>query len=368
MSAKTSIKKYFAMLACACYDNRAHGLFQFYGANRTGRWAGRLIQLQNLPQNHLDDLEVVRACVVKNDYEMLEMLHENISDVLSQLIRTTFIAKPGTTFAIADFSAIEARVIAWLADEKWRLEVFATHGKIYEASASMMFGIPLSQIGKGSPERQKGKVAELALGYGGSLGALKKMGGEKMGLSELEMTEIVRKWRLANPKIVKIWKAVETAAIQAIKTGKAVILPTFKNLKFDYDGKNLMITLPSGRTLFYQQATIAVNKWGNPSIKYKGLDQVTKKWWWVDSYGGKLIENIIQAIARDCLAHSMILLNKNNFEIVIHVHDEAGAEVPIETSEESLKKMCYLMGLPISWAPGLILTADGYITPFYKKD
>ena len=368
MAAKTSIKKYFAMLACSCYDNRAHGLFQFYGANRTGRWAGRLIQLQNLPQNHLDDLEMVRAVVAAGDYDLLEMLHEDISKVLSQLIRTTFVAKPKHTFSVADFSAIEARVIAWLADETWRLEVFATHGKIYEASAAMMFGVDIKDIRKGSPERDKGKVAELALGYGGALGALMKMGGEKMGLSETEMTEIVRKWRLASPSIVALWKAVENAAIQAIKTGKSVMLEKYKNLIFEYDGWVLTIQLPSGRKLFYQQATLGVNKWGKVSIKYKGLDQITKKWWWVDTYGGKLVENIIQAIARDCLAQSMIELNNAGFEIVMHVHDEVVSEVLIENKEAELKKMCYIMGQPISWAPGLILTADGYTTNFYKKD
>lgn len=368
MAAKTSIKKYVAMLECACSDNRAHGLFQFYGANRTGRWAGRLIQLQNLPQNHLDDLELVRSAVVNNDYELLEILHDDIASVLSQLIRTTFIAKPGHTFAVADFSAIEARVIAWLANEVWRLEVFATHGKIYEASAAMMFNVPIETIGKGSPERQKGKVAELALGYGGSLGALMKMGGEKMGLSTLEMEDIVRKWRAANIKIVKMWSAVEKAAIQAIKSGKPVKLTDYKNLIFHYDGKCLTIQLPSGRKLFYQEARLAVNKWGKASIKYKGVDQTTKKWWWVDTYGGKLVENIIQAIARDCLAFAMINLNAAKFDIVIHVHDEAGAEVPIINSDIALEKMCYIMGQPIPWAPGLLLTADGYTTEFYKKD
>lgn len=368
MAAKTSIKKYFAMLACACYDDRAHGLFQFYGAGRTGRWAGRLIQMQNLPQNHLEYLEIVRDLVARGDYEALEMLHEDISKVLSQLIRTTFIAKPNYTFGVADFSAIEARITAWLADEKWRLDVFAGHGKIYEASASMMFGIPIEQIKKGSPERDKGKVAELALGYGGALGALRKMGGEKMGLSDPEMEEIVRKWRAANVSIVKMWKAVENAAIQAVKTGNKVTLNKYKNLIFEYDGFVLTIQLPSGRKLFYQRPQLKTNKWGKSALQYKGMDQVTKKWWWVDTYGGKLIENIIQAIARDCLAYSMVNLNTAGFDLVLHVHDESVAEVELETSEQSLKEMCNIMGQPIDWAPGLILTADGYLTQFYKKD
>lgn len=371
-SSKSSTKKYVAMLNCACDDNRAHGLFQFYGANRTGRWAGRLVQLQNLPQNHLDDLEGARSAFASGDYNLVTMLYENISSTLSQLIRTTFIAKPKHTFAVADFSAIEARVIAWLANEKWRLEVFNSHGKIYEASASMMFGVPIEKIDKTTKEgaalRTKGKIAELALGYQGSLGALRKMGGEKMGLSDPEMQDIVKKWRAKNRAITQLWKSVEGFAKRAIKTRKRVVLSKYRNLAFDYDGKVLTIELPSGRKLFYQSPAMTTNRWDQESIKYKGMDQVTKKWWWVDSYGGKFVENIVQAIARDLLAYSMLRLNEEGFDIVMHVHDEAICEIPEENSEASLEKMCEVMGETVPWAEELPLVADGYITPFYKKD
>lgn len=367
-SAKTSIKKYLAMVLCACYDGRAHGLFQFLGASRTGRWAGRLIQMQNLPQNHLDWLELARHAVATGDYELLDILTDDISSVLSQLIRTTFIAKPGHTFAVADFSAIEARVLAWLAGELWRLEVFATHGKIYEASAAMMFKVPLESIKKGSPERQKGKIAELALGYGGAIGALLQMGGEAMGLSTTEMNDIVADWREVNPQTVKLWAAINSAAIRTIKTGKKIVLDEFKNLIFEYDGKCMTIQLPSGRKLYYQDAMLVTNKWGRPGVRYKGLDQKSKKWWWVDTYGGKLTENIVQAIARDCLAFAMLNLNEGGYEIVLHVHDEAVAEVPIKGAEGVLNYMCDIMGQPIPWAPGLRVPAEGYITRFYKKD
>lgn len=378
-SSKTSTKKYVSMMNCACYDERVHGLFQFYGANRTGRWAGRLVQLQNLPQNHLDDIEQARRVFASGDYDLVTMLYENVSDTLSQLIRTTFIAKPGHTFAVADFSAIEARVIAWLANESWRLDVFSTHGKIYEASASMMFGVPIEQIDKGSDLRTKGKIAELALGYQGALGALKKMGGESMGLTDAEMEDIVKKWRNKNPQIVKLWKHVEAMAKRAIKTRKKVILSMFRNLEFDCDGKVLTIKLPSGRKLFYQSPTLTVNRWGQESIKYKGLDQVTKKWWWIDSYGGKFVENIVQAIARDLLAYSMLRLKEEGFEIVMHVHDEAVCEIedfnyhedPMAQevgNDHQLDRMCEIMGEDVPWAEGLPLVADGYLTPFYKKD
>lgn len=367
-SSKSSTKKYVAMLNCACYDDRVRGLFQFYGANRTGRWAGRLVQLQNLPQNHLKDLEQARSLIAAGDYELAAMFYDDISNVLSQLIRTTFIAKKNCTFAVADFSAIEARVIAWLANEKWRLDVFATHGKIYEASASMMFNVPIESVTKGSELRDKGKISELALGYQGALGALRKMGGEKMGLSDEEMNRIVKLWRKKNPSIVKLWDDVNEAAIRTIKTHKPVILTKFRNLKFDYNGDVLTIELPSGRKLYYQQATLATNRFGQESVKYKGLDQVTKKWWWVDSYGGKFVENIVQAIARDLLAYSMQQLDKAGFWLVMHVHDEAVAEVDKTKGEELLEQMCDIMGTEVPWALGLPLKADGYITDFYKKD
>lgn len=367
-SSKSSTKKYAAMLNCACHDDRVRGLFQFYGANRTGRWAGRLVQMQNLPQNHIKELELARSLIASGDYETATMFYDDISNVLSQLIRTTFIAKKKCTFAVADFSAIEARVIAWLADEKWRLDVFATHGKIYEASASMMFNVPIENITKGSELRDKGKISELALGYQGALGALRQMGGEKMGLSDTEMERIVNLWRGKNPRIVKLWNGVNEAAIRAVKSRKPVILKEFRNLKFDYNGEVLTIKLPSGRKLFYQQATTTTNRFGQEAVKYKGLDQVTKKWWWIDSYGGKFVENIVQATARDLLAYSMQKLDKAGFSIVMHVHDEVVAEVDKSKGEEMLDRMCEIMGTEVPWAKGLPLKADGYITDFYKKD
>jgi len=365
---KTSIKKYTAMLCCACENGRAHGLFQFYGANRTGRWAGRLIQLQNLPQNHISDLEEAREVIASGNYDLAVMLYDDVASLLSQLIRTAFIAKPGHTFAVADFSAIEARVTAWLAGEQWRLEVFKTHGKIYEASAAMMFNVPIESIKKGSPERDKGKVAELALGYQGALGALRKMGGEKMGLSDAEMEMIVKKWRKANPQIVKLWKDVERCAIEAVKSRRKII-SSFKRLEFDYNGSVLTIKLPSGRKLFYQSPSFTINKFDMESLQYKGMNQVTKQWEYVDTYGGKLIENIVQAIARDLLAYSMQKIDAVGFDIVMHVHDEAVAEIPNNSeSENQLKYMCEIMGEEVPWAVGLPLNADGYITNFYKKD
>ena len=366
-NSKTSVKKYTAMLNCACDDNRAHGLFQFYGANRTGRWAGRLIQLQNLPQNHIDDLELARNAVLSGDYTYINMLYDDIGSILSQLIRTAFIAKENHTFAVADFSAIEARVIAWLAGEQWRLDVFQTHGKIYEASASMMFGVPIEQIGKGSDLRQKGKVAELALGYQGGVGALKTMGGERMGLSEQEMKSIVDKWRKANPAIVELWGDIEICANRCVKTGRQQI-SDFRGLVFETDGNVMTIELPSGRKLFYQQPIIGKNRFDKPSLMYMGMDQVKKTWGRVETYGGKLVENIVQAIARDILADSMLRLDKEGLELVMHVHDEVVAEVPEANAETLLNKMYDIMGAEISWAKGLPLSADGYLTKFYKKD
>ena len=366
-NSKTSVKKYTAMLNCACDDNRAHGLFQFYGANRTGRWAGRLIQLQNLPQNHIDDLELARNAVLSGDYTYINMLYDDIGSILSQLIRTAFIAKENHTFAVADFSAIEARVIAWLAGEQWRLDVFQTHGKIYEASASMMFGVPIEQIGKGSDLRQKGKVAELALGYQGGVGALKTMGGERMGLSEQEMKSIVDKWRKANPAIVELWGDIEICANRCVKTGRQQI-SDFRGLVFETDGDVMTIELPSGRKLFYQQPIIGKNRFDKPSLMYMGMDQVKKTWGRVETYGGKLVENIVQAIARDILADSMLRLDKEGLELVMHVHDEVVAEVPEANAAALLNKMYDIMGAEISWAKSLPLSADGYLTKFYKKD
>ena len=363
-SAKTSVKKYIAMLECACEDSRAHGLFQFYGASRTGRWAGRLIQLQNLPQNHLTDLDKARQAVASGDYDLLTMLYADISSVLSQLIRTAFIAKPNHTFVVADFSAIEARVIAWLAGEQWRLDVFNTHGKIYEASAAMMFGVPIEAVTKGSPMRAKGKIAELALGYQGASGALAQMDKDGV-LSAMEREIIVKKWRAKNPKIVGMWRDIDETVKRAIKTGKEIILSQYQNLRFFYDGKCLTIQLPSGRKLFYQTPELTINKFGQESVKYRGMDQTTKKWGWIESYGGKFVEGCCQAIARDLLANSMLKLKEAGFTIVMHVHDEVVCE---EVNGDSLKKMCEIMGKEVEWAKGLPLAADGYVTKYYKKD
>ena len=364
---KTSVKKYTAMLNCAGRDKRARGLFQFYGANRTGRWAGRLIQLQNLPQNHINDIELARDCVAKGDAQMLEVFYDNVPDTLSQLIRTAFIAPEGKTFAVADFSAIEARVLSWFANEEWRLDVFRTHGKIYEAAAAMMFGLPIEMIKKGSPERQKGKIAELALGYGGSLGALRRMGGEAMGLSDGEMMSIVRKWRAANEGITDFWASVQDAAYKAVRLRDKVVLDDYHGLEFECNTEVLTIKLPSGRKLFYRNPCIRNSSKGE-ILCYYGINQETKQWSLLDTYGGKLTENIIQATARDLLAWSMLKLNRANYPIVMHVHDEGVAEVPIESSEKSLADMCSIMGEDVEWAPGLPLRADGYVTPFYKKD
>jgi DNA polymerase bacteriophage-type len=364
--AKSSTKKYLAMLNCTCEDSRARGLFQFYGANRTGRWAGRFIQMHNLPQNHLGDfLAGSREAVRSGDYELVSMLYDDVSSVLSQLIRTAFVAKEGHTFVVADFSAIEARVVAWLAGEQWRLDVFNTHGKIYEASASMMFGVTIEEVTKGSDYRAKGKVAELALGYQGSVGALNKMGAKEMGISESEMKIIVDKWRRANPNIVKFWHMVEAAAHRAIETRKPV---KYRNLVFNCDHKVLTIQLPSGRQLFYQRPSFTINKFGQKSIRYMGINQDTKQWSYTDTYGGKLTENITQAIARDILAEALHRLDQNRYDIVMHVHDEAVCEVPAIDAEDSLKKVCEIMAQELDWSEGLPLGADGYVTKFYKKD
>jgi len=361
---KSSTKKYIAMLACQCADKRAHGLFQHYGASRTGRWAGRLIQLQNLPQNHLKDLDGARQTVANGDFEVMDMLYDNTPDTLSQLVRTALIAPEEHTFAVADFSAIEARVLSWLAGEQWRMDVFATHGKIYEASASLMFGVPIEQITKGSALRQKGKVAELALGYQGAQGALEKMGGEAMGLSKLEMKSIVARWRKANPNIVKFWGDVDRFAKRTVKTGQPHHMPA---LRFHMKQGCLCITLPSGRDLVYRNARIGVNRFGNESISYEGVND-KKQWGNLETYGGKLTENIVQGLSRDLLAESMLRLTEEGFKIVMHVHDEAICEVNEGTAEASLSEMVRIMEQPVQWAQGLLLRADGYITKYYKKD
>lgn len=362
---KTSTKKYQAMVEALCQDGRVRGLMQFYGASRTGRWAGRLVQVQNLPQNHLRDLDLARDVVKEGDRELLEVLYGNVPDTLSQLIRTAFVAPKGERFIVSDFSAIEARVIAWLAGEDWRMDVFNSHGKIYEASASRMFKVPIESIEKGSVMRQKGKIAELALGYQGGVGALKTMGGERMGLAEDEMQEIVNNWRYANPSIVRLWADVNGEAIRVINNPG--IVETVRFCKFHVAKGILWITLPSGRQLCYAKPRIGKNRFGSTSILYDGINQTTRKWEVQETYGGKLVENIVQGIARDCLALSMLRLNDAGLKIVMHVHDEVVLEVPYD-SEIGLDQVSKIMSEPIDWAPGLPLTADGYETEYYKKD
>ena len=371
---KTSNKKYNAMEACKCGDGRARGLLQFYGANRTGRWGGRFIQPQNLPRTYIsgDMLPFARELVKNKKTDNLKMVFGSVQDTLSQLIRTALVAKDGFVFVDADFSAIEARVIAWLAGEQWRLDVFNSHGKIYEASASQMFGVPIERIKKGNPEyalRQKGKVAELALGYQGSAGALINMGALKMGLSEEELPDIVSRWRASNKRIVDLWYKVQGAAIQAIQTGRpaavnGIVFSREADMANNLDF--LTVTLPSGRKLYYAKPHLGVNRWGSESIHYFGMDQTTKKWGSVDTYGGKLVENIVQAIARDCLADKIEALMASGFHIVFHVHDEVVIEVPERDAD--LETVCRIMRTPIPWAPGLPLNADGYISKFFKKD
>ncbi|TYS69715.1 hypothetical protein FZC76_05615 [Sutcliffiella horikoshii] len=362
---KTSVKKYEAMERSVCQDQRIRGLLQFYGANRTGRWAGRLVQIHNLPRNSMSDLHIARELLKSGNYEALEILFASVPDVLSQLIRTAFIPSKGHRFIVADFSAIEARVIAWLAGERWRMEVFQSHGKIYEASAAQMFKVPIETIDKGSPLRQKGKIAELALGYGGSKGALTQMGALEMGLTEEELPELVSAWREANPKIVKLWWKVEAAAIKAVKE-KAVVKMQY-GLTFHYKKGILFITLSSGRSLAYVRPRIGIDeRFGKEQLTYEGTEQGSKQWGRIPTYGGKLTENIIQAIARDCLAEAMVKLNDVGYRINFHVHDEVVLDIPIGTgSKEEVEKV---MGQPIKWAPGLPLGADSFETDYYMKD
>ena len=357
--AKSSIKKYQTMENAICADGRARGMFQFYGANRTGRWAGRLIQMQNLPQNHLIDLEDARWLVHDGDFAALELLYDNIPDVLSQLIRTAFVPKDGYKLIVADFSAIEARVIAWLAGERWRNDVFATHGKIYEASASQMFHVPIEEVTKGSPLRQKGKIAELALGYGGSVGALKAMGALEMGLSEEELRPLVSAWRSANPNIVRFWWDVDRAAMKAVRDRT---MTETHGIRFGYQSGMLFITLPSGRRLSYVKPRIGTNQFGSDCVTYEGVGG-TKKWERIESYGPKFVENIVQAISRDILSYAMQTLR--HCSIVMHIHDEVVIEAGPEMSAEIL---CQQMSRTPPWAEGLLLIADGFDCSFYKKD
>ena len=369
---KTSIKKYYAMLNCAMKDHRVRGTFQFYGANRTGRWAGRLLQLQNLSKNHISHIEIPREMIRARDWESVEMMYDDVADILSQLVRTALIAPSGKVFSVADFSAIEARVISWLANEKWRMDVFHGDGKIYEATGAKMFNVPISAITKGSVLRDKSKISELALGYEGSLGALKRMGGERMGLSDTEMMSLVRKWRSANPAIVDMWKEIDEASKEAVRYQRPVSC-TCRNIIFDCDGEFMTIQLPSGRKLFYYGPKFKDKKIGRSTMPtrvlcYQGVVQETKQWGEIDTYGGKLTENIVQAISRDLLGNSMLNLEANGYYPVCHIHDEILSEVPEKNAQAYYEEMASIMGTPPEWASDLPLRADGYITPFYLKD
>lgn len=357
--ARSSVKKYIAMENCVCADGRCRGMFQFYGANRSGRWAGRLIQLQNLPQNHIPDLASARSLVKAGDYEMLRLLYEDVPDTLSQLIRTAFVPKPGYKFIVSDFSAIEARVIAHLAGETWRTEVFRSNGDIYCASASQMFHVPVEKHGINGHLRQKGKIAELALGYGGSSGALRAMGGLEMGLKEEELQPLVTAWRESNPNIVSFWWAVDEAVKKAIRQRTET---ETHGIRFTYQSAMLFITLPSGRRLAYVKPKIGVNKFGGESVTYEGVG-ATKKWERIESYGPKFVENIVQAISRDILCYAMRTLH--HCFICGHIHDE----LIIEASRGvDLQVICEQMGRVPPWLPGAVLRADGYETEWYRKD
>lgn len=359
--AKTSTEKYNAMLRTACSDQRIRGLTMFYGASRTGRWAGRLVQMQNLPQNKMPDrdLDTARQLVAAGDLETLELLFDDVSGTLSQLIRTAFVPKPGHRFIVADFSAIEARVIAWLAGEQWRMDVFNSHGKIYEASAEQMFHLPPGSVKKGDPMRQKGKIAELALGYGGSVGALKSMGALNMGLTEPELKPLVNSWRAANRAITRFWWDTDDAAKKTILTQAPSSLPF--GIRFRKQGPLLRLRLPSGRELSYVKPAVI-----DEQITYEGTMQASGAWGRIESYGPKLVENIVQAVARDCLAEAIMRLEQNGFPVVFHVHDEAICEVPEGVS--SAKEVGALMSEPIEWAQGLPLRADAYECEYYRKD
>lgn len=368
---KTSVKKYTAMQTAKCEDDRIRGLTQFYGANRTGRWAGRLVQLQNLPRNYLKTLDYARNLVKAQNYEGIRLLYGNVPDTLSQLIRTAFIPSEGHKFVVADFSAIEARVIAWLAGEQWVNEVFATHGKIYEATASQMFHVPIEKIMKGSPEyslRQKGKVATLALGYQGGTSALIAMGALNMGLTEEELPDIVTRWRNANPRIRDLWYAVEETALAAMTTAEPQAM---RGLIFRLEGdllygqSFLTVQLPSGRKLFYPKPFLQENRFGKMAIHYYTVGQQTRKWEVDSTYGGKMTENIVQAIARDCLAETLRRIDRLGLQVVFHVHDEVIIDAPADVSVDQI---CSLMAEPIPWAPGLILKGAGFESNYYMKD
>ena len=361
MLAKTSVKKYEAIERSACSDGRVHGMLMFYGANRSGRWSGKNVQLHNLPKNYIPDLELARDLVKQGRFGDIELLYDSTPNVLSELIRTAFIPKPGCRFVVADFSAIEARVMGWLSGEEWVLDVFRGDGKLYEMTASRMFGIPMAEIGKGSPERAKGKVASLACQYGGSSGALVSMGALDMGLTEDELPPLVVAWRKANPHMVQFWWDVDAAAVKAVrekqktKVGKII---------FEYKSGILFITLPSGRKLSYVKPRMAVNKFGRDGLTYEGISE-NKKWSRIETYGPKLVENIVQGTARDLLAEAMLRVEGKGYPIVMHCHDEIIAEVPEGTG--SVDEMCEIMAVQPKWAAGLPLRADGYECKFYQK-
>lgn len=365
---KTSNKKYSAMLKCLCSDGRIHGLLQFYGAARTGRWAGRLVQVQNLPQNHLKSLDYARCLVKQGDLEEFEMNYANVTHVLSELIRTAFIAAPGNILHVCDFSAVEARIIAWLAGESWVLDVFRNNGDIYCSTASKMFGVPVGKHGPNAELRQKGKISVLALGFGGGVSALEKMGGSKLGLTEAEEKNIVKLWRGSNKNIANLWGIMEQAAVNAIKTGRDVAVN--RGVTFGYRWGTLLITLPSGRTICYPRASLRTEKhddWRGTreSVEYEGLNQNTKKWEKIRTYGGKLTENVVQAIGRDILGTVILRARKAGYNIVFHVHDEIVVEA---FQHQKLSEIEALFSEPISWCSDLPLRGAGYSTPYYYKD
>lgn len=365
---KTSNKKYAAMLECVCADGRIHGLLQFCGAARTGRWAGRLVQVQNLPQNHLRDLDYARSLVKLGDLDDFQQNYANPTQVLSELIRTAFIAKPGCTLHVCDFSAIEARVIAWLAGEQWVLDVFRGGGDIYCATASQMFGVPVQKHGPNAELRQKGKIAVLALGYGGGVAALEAMGGSRMGLTQQEEKDIMQRWRQANPHIVRFWATIEAAAVRAIKTGEATTI--HRGIVVAYRWGMLLITLPSGRTICYPRTEIGIERndgWrgDHEIIEYEGMNQVTKKWERIRTYGGKLTENVVQAIARDILGHIILRAHDSGLNIVFHIHDEIVVEAE---PGQTLQDVESIFSKPINWCRDLPLKGAGYTTPYYLKD
>jgi len=370
--AKTSVKKYGAMRETVGGDGRIRGLLQYYGANRTGRWTGRLVQAQNLPRNYLETLDHAREQVKGKQIDSLKLIYGNLPDTLSQLLRTVFIPSPGHKFVVVDFAAIEARVLAWLAGEQWRLDVFATHGKIYEASAAQMFGVPIERIKKGNPEyalRQKGKVAELALGYQGWTPALIQMGALDMGLKEEELPGLVKQWRAANKRVVDFWYSLERAAVEVVRTGTAatvrgLVLAREGDTRYNLDF--FTVALPSGRKLFYSHPYLSQNERGKEALYYRGVDQKTKKWGLASTYGGKLVENVTQAIARDCLAAALVKIYAAGYNTAIHVHDEVVLDIP-DGSAADLKRVVEILEEPLPWAPGLLLKAEGFICDYYHK-